>query len=308
MIDPDTNLPHTPSAPHSRGESHPQPTQTTPGARVIAPPSPRPPSRRRPPRFPIEPFDLVHPTVPPEFDGHTVLHLTDAHIRSTRPRPGHHLALVQALREVAVDLILLTGDFMTHPGDEPAALAALAELRDNWNTRLGAFAVGGNHDTAAFTRAASQLPGIRWLHDESVLVRSGVATLRIVGTGFPENLLHAAESAEESRPFTLALVHYPTEIYTAARLGLPLVFCGHTHGGQIRPHASFAPHTSCDMPANLASGVLRLRDTLLCISRGLGTAVLPLRFNCEPQAPLYTLRRGSLPGDAPDRVTVLRRW
>lgn len=287
----------------------PQPpdTQTAPGANVVLRPPAQRASTRRPPRFPIEPFELTHPAVPPEFDGLTVLHLSDAHIRRTRPRPGHHLVLVEALRAVAVDLILLTGDCMTHPGDEPAALAALAELQQCWTTRLGAFAVGGNHDTAAFLRAARSIDGIRWLDNESVHIPVAGRTLRLVGTGFPEDLLQAS-ARNDAADLTLTLVHYPTEIYTAARLGLPLAFCGHTHGGQIRPHASFAPHTSCDMPANLASGVLRLRDTVLCISRGLGTAVLPLRFNCEPQAPLYTLRRGSLPGDAPDRVTVMRRW
>lgn len=262
---------------------------------------------RHPPRFPIEPFELVHPSVPAELDGLTVLHLSDTHIRRTRPRPGHHLALAEALRGVAVDLILLTGDFMTHPGDEPAALAALAELRESWTTRLGAFAVGGNHDTAAFLRAARAIDGIRWLQNESVDIATNGRCLRLVGTGFPEDLMAASARGAEA-DLSLTLVHYPTEIYTAARLGLPLLFCGHTHGGQIRPHASFAPHTSCDMPADLASGMLRLRDTVLCISRGLGTAVLPLRFNCEPQAPLYTLRHGSLPGDVRDRVLMMRRW
>lgn len=296
--------------------SHPPGTQTAPGANVVFVPPARRASTRRPPRFPIEPFDLIHPAVPAEFDGLTVLHLSDAHIRRTRPRPQHHLALVEALRGLAVDVIVLTGDFMTHPGDEPAALAALTELRDHWTARLGAFAVGGNHDTAAFLRAARSINGIRWLEHEHVDVAANVAanvaggskTLRLVGTGFPEDLLRATDQPARPADLTLTLVHYPTEIYTAARLGLPLLFCGHTHGGQIRPHASFAPHTSCDMPHNLASGVLRLRNTVLCISRGLGTAVLPLRFNCEPQAPLYTLRRGPLPGDVPDRVTVVKRW
>ena len=292
---------------HPAGNQLP-PTQTAPGANVVAHQPSRRASIRRPARFPVEPFDLVHPAVPAEFDGLTVLHLSDTHIRRTRPRPGHHLALIEALQDIAVDLVVVTGDCMTHPGDEPAALAALAELRDNWNSRLGAFAIGGNHDTAAFLREARAIEGIRWLDNESADVAVAGRTLRLVGTGFPEDLLHATDQPARPADLTLTLVHYPTEIYTAARLGLPLLFCGHTHGGQIRPHASLAPHTSCDMPHNLASGVLRLCNTVLSISRGLGTAVLPLRFNCEPQAPLYTLRRGPLPGDVPDRVVIFNRW
>lgn len=99
--------------------------------------------------------------------------------------------------------------------------------------------------------------------------------------------------------FTLTLAHMPSMIFPAADLGLPLILCGHTHAGQIRVSPRLAPHTSSDVPVHLASGVLRLRSTLCCISRGLGDGVYPgLRFNCPWQVPLYTLRHGPLPAFA----------
>ncbi|MBY0112391.1 MAG: metallophosphoesterase [Phycisphaerales bacterium] len=230
-------------------------------------------------------------------------------MRRTRPRPGHHVRLLEALEGLAVDVVVLTGDFMNHPGDEGTALAALGELSRGWTCRVGAFAVGGNHDTAGFLRAAKSIPGIRWLDHEAVDVTARGMRLRMVGSAFPEDLLRATERmGETAADLTLTLVHYPTEIYTAARLGLPLAFCGHTHGGQVRPSAAWVPHTSCDLPSNLASGMLRLGDTLMCVSRGLGTAVMPLRLNCEAQVPLYVLRRGELSGERPDRVVAVKRW
>lgn len=271
----------------------------------------RPAWRGRTPRppAPIEPFDLCHASVPEALDGLTVLHLSDTHVERINRRSGYHRDLVRALPHVRPDLIVHTGDFMTMPGDELAALDALKELADHWNPRFGAFGIPGNHDTALFLRHARRVHGFRLLEHESVKIPidlgRGGCELAIVGSGFPESLLAASRGAD---CFTLTLVHYPSEIYAAAQLGLPLVLSGHTHGGQIRTHAALAPHTSCDLPGNLASGIFRLRDTLLCISRGLGVAIVPLRLQCAPQAPLYTLKRAPTPGSPCDRLEPIRRW
>lgn len=264
---------------------------------------PRPPA-------PIEPFDLFHPSVPPELDGLSILHISDTHIERLYPNPPHHARLVSALHATPADLIVLTGDYMTSPGDEAAAVRALHELSAAWRSRFGAFAVPGNHDTARFFHAAAKIPGLHWLDHESVKIPidlgRGKHDLALVGSGFPESLLASTPRAND--PFALALVHYPSEIFAAAELKIPIVLSGHTHGGQVRTHASFIPHTSCDLPGNLASGVFRLRDTVLCISRGLGAAVLPFRINCPPQAPLYTLRRRAFRSETCEVLAPIYRW
>ena len=71
------------------------------------------------------------------------------------------------------------------------------------------------------------------------------------------------------------------------------------------------PHTSSDLPADLATGVLRLRQTLCAVSRGLGQAVIEARFNCPAQAPMYVLRRGELPrigAEDFNRLTMQAAW
>ncbi len=292
------------------------PSASPPGPCVRLPDRPRWHCRTPEPPAPIERFDINHPAVPEALDGLQILHLSDSHIGRVGRRPAHHNRMLLALESVEPDLIVQTGDFMTHPGDEEAALAALRELAGRWRCRSGAFAVPGNHDSPAFIRAARRIPALRWLDHESVEIPidlgRGTSSLLLVGSGFPENLLASVRRGSSPSvapaPFCIALVHYPTEIYVAAQLGLHIVLSGHTHGGQMRVHTSHAPHTSCDLPANRASGIFRLRDTLLCISRGLGSAVLPLRINCPEQAPLYTLRRRAWNSPAPTRLEPLRRW
>lgn len=270
------------------------------------------------PAYPIEWTPIAHPGFPPELDGLTVLHLTDLHVRRGRPEVPLLRTLAEALASYPVDLAVFTGDAMNYPGDEGSALRALGGLVGACRARLGVVGVFGNHDSAEFRRRADGIAGIRWLRDE-ILEIPGLP-LRIVGSEDPDDLLGAMlgmgagevgrkmAARGEDGIFTIALAHYPTEIYPAAELGLPLVLAGHTHGGQIRLSPDIAPHTSTDLPGRLASGVLRLRNTLCCVPRGLGQAVVELRVNCSPHVPVYEIRRGGLEGGACEELRRVVRW
>ncbi|MCC6675627.1 MAG: metallophosphoesterase family protein [Phycisphaerales bacterium] len=268
---------------------------------------PTPAFRRPVPPRPIERYDLVHPAVPRELDGFTILQISDQHIRRARPLTAVIRRAMAALRATPVDLVVLTGDYMNHPGDEGAALRSLGTLARSWRARLGAVGIFGNHDSAALRRGARGLAGITW--PGGVIEVPGLP-LRLLAADDPEDLFALAleHGAARAGALSIALVHDPVEIFAAADLGVPLVMAGHTHGGQVRPWRGWAPHTSTDLPPGLATGILRYNDTLAAVSRGLGGAIVDVRFNCPPQIPLYTLRRGLLPPNpASDRGRLIRK-
>lgn len=278
-----------------------------------------PPGRlhfRRPlPPFPIERYDLPHPAVPEALDGLTILHITDLHVRKGRPLPAPTRRAIEALRTTPADLIIFTGDYMNHPGDEPSTMVALRALVDACRARLGVFGIFGNHDTWDLRSQARSIPGITWLTDQRGIAHP-LPDLRLVGTDEPEDLLATLvddrlSSPTSPAPFTLGLIHYPTEILVGADFNIPILFGGHTHGGQFRLSPRLAPHTSCDLPADRPGGILRVRTTLCAVSRGLGNAVVEVRFNCPPHIPFYTLRRATLPALGPERheqLTMHRAW
>jgi uncharacterized protein len=284
---------------------------------------------RRPlPPAPIELHEIHHPMVPESLDGFTILHLTDLHVRRGRPKTPAIRRLLDALAITPVDLVALTGDYMTEKGDEETAAKTLREISECWRSVHGAVGVFGNHDSAGMATLARRIPAVRWLQNGHADFAAPGAIVRVLGASFPEDLLSTALAAgvgagfrdnaktvcsESGVPvFPLTLVHYPTEVYPAATLGLPLVLSGHTHGGQIRFSRRGVPHTSTDLPGAVASGLMRLRHTLCVVSRGLGQAVLELRLNCPPQAPLLVLRRGAIRAagaeNVPQNLDIVEAW
>ena len=74
--------------------------------------------------------------------------------------------------------------------------------------------------------------------------------------------------------------------------GPSLVLCGHTHGGQIRVPGWGAPlRHSRLVSRRQADGVFDVGGTQVVVSRGFGTAHVPLRFACRPEIGLLTLTR-----------------
>lgn len=117
-----------------------------------------------------------------------------------------------------------------------------------------------------------------------------------------------AATPPSERTVRMLLAHAAVMLPTAADMGVDLVFCGHSHGGQIRIPPGWPVVNSSDLPLRLTSGILRHRDTICLVSRGLGENGLPLRFWCPPHVPVYTLHDGPTPSQWTQGVENVRPW
>jgi hypothetical protein len=87
----------------------------------------------------------------------------------------------------------------------------------------------------------------------------------------------------------LLLAHNPVIVRQAARFDVDLVLSGHTHGGQVKwrdEDKRILPNRS------LKNGLHRRKNTQIYITRGIGTVVLPIRYQCPPEISLIELRCG----------------
>ncbi|HLF29073.1 MAG TPA: metallophosphoesterase [Anaerolineae bacterium] len=238
----------------------------------------------------------------PKLDGAApirIAHLSDFHVERLTRREEKVLSLLDELRP---DLIVYTGDLLSFSNvDDPVAQAECRELMSKLRAPLGVFAVPGTPliDTeSALEHVLSGLDNVTLLKD-SILSLSGYPPLRLIGLSCTHNPALDGPRLERlvedlpSDNYRLLLYHTPDLMPEAARCGIDLVLCGHTHGGQVRLPLFGALFTSSIYWKRYEMGEYREGHTTLYVSRGIGMegkGMPRMRFLCEPEIELIELR------------------
>jgi hypothetical protein len=195
--------------------------------------------------------------------------------------------LVHALMATKPDLVAVGGDLVTgHTSEATRFLDALAPLS---GAPLGAWFCFGNHDYFGGDPLELQnnlaAIGIKTLKNETVELRYGGGSFVLGGIddlilGKPD---WSRTMANHGAPHLL-LAHNPDHFYDAEARGIPLTLSGHTHGGQIR--FTNGPAIIRQSRYCLDEGVFAYRASLLVVSRGLGSIMVPFRWGADPEAVL----------------------
>ena len=229
----------------------------------------------------------------PSMSGFRIAQLTDLHIGPTLGK-GWLRDVVNHTNAANPDMIVITGDLVD--GSVEALREETAPLAD-LKAKHGVFFVTGNHEyysgadewIAELTRL-----GIRVLRNEHVAIGgedgfdlAGVDdwNSKRFGNGHGPDLERALAGRDASRELVL-LAHQPKQIHEAAAKGVGLQISGHTHGGQIFPWGLFV---RLDQP--FVSGLDRLEDTMIYVSRGTGFWGPPMRVGAPSEISLLELVR-----------------
>ena len=226
--------------------------------------------------------------LPDSFEGFRILHLSDMHFAET---PGHAENLFSRLEHLDYDLCVLTGDYSPGFVATPALQSSMQQLRDIIATDI--YAVLGNHDSIFMVPWMEDL-GITILLNESALVGRGGEEIVIAGVDdyhrFRLSNLEKATSGTLGKIVVL-LNHSPEQYRQAAYAGVDLYLTGHTHGGQICLPNGFAPKLNIECGRAVGQGVWWYKDMKGYTSRGTGTSLVNVRFNCPPEIVIHELTR-----------------
>jgi uncharacterized protein len=226
-----------------------------------------------------------------EHDGLRIAQLSDIHIGRDVP-DERVIAAVDAVNAAAPDLIVLTGDYVTHHGDPIEHVPALLN-----RLRGTVVSVLGNHDhwTNPFQVSRElRSVGFHVLQNQHTTLRLRDKPFSIIGVDDAVSKhedMHEAFRGVQATSSQLVLAHAPSS-FDRLRSGAGLLcLSGHTHGGQWYiegvSEALFARVGQPYVRGHHHSG-----SNQLYVNRGLGFGHhtrLP-RVNSDPEVAILTLR------------------
>jgi predicted MPP superfamily phosphohydrolase len=228
------------------------------------------------------------PGLPVEWDGLTILHLSDLHFTGVVDRPYFERLIDHALT-LPADLVVFTGDLL----DREDLVAWFPTTLGRLSAPLGCYFVLGNHDSylTNVPEIRQSLESLGWEDASSrfVTVEHRGQPLVICGSETPWMGTQPDLSAAPQETFRLLLSHTPDNLPWARRHRINLMLAGHNHGGQIRLPGFGPLYSPSAFGAHYASGVFWEQPTLLYVSRGI-SGRHPLRLNCLPELTRLTLR------------------
>ncbi len=248
-------------------------------------------------------MDFSSEKLPSDFDNFKILQISDLHNKEFG-KNSHRL--IKKIKDLTPDIIVITGDLVdSRRTDIDAALALVREA-----VKLApVYYVPGNHESrSSIYKELFPLleeTGVTLLLDSKLQLREKNSSIELIGVVDPrfrykkglknsdKNILNHSLSMlvnKDSEDFTLLLSHRPELIELYAEYDIDLVFSGHAHGGQVRlpfiggllaPGQGFFP--------KYTSGMHRVKNTTMIISRGLGNSAFPVRVFNRPELILVTL-------------------
>ena len=179
------------------------------------------------------------------------------------------------------DLILISGDLIDNDITAVKNQQMHTEL-SRLNARYGIYMVLGNHEyisgVADCIQYIEQTP-IRILRDSVVTLPNGI---QLVGREDRSNrsrktLTQLMHTIDTERP-VIVLDHQPAEINPAVEAGADLLFCGHTHNGQVWPFSLIVKRMF-----ELSYGYEKRSQTHVYVTSGLSLWGPPFRIGTQSE-------------------------
>ncbi|MCE9561663.1 MAG: metallophosphoesterase [Planctomycetes bacterium] len=224
---------------------------------------------------------LALPELPPEWEGLTLLVVSDVHFHGTPARAFFDRVMDELLAGPKPDLVCLIGDYVdtdSHHTWIPPVLGRLAATEAK-------LAILGNHDRHhhptqvrdELTAAGYTVFGNSW----QVVTIRGVSCV-VVGHEGPWFAPPPDLSGAPPGLFRLCLSHTPDNFYWGIRNRIGLMLCGHVHGGAIRVPVIGSIFVPSVYGRRFDYGIFEKRGMVMVVNRGL-SGKEPVRIRCNPQ-------------------------
>jgi uncharacterized protein len=195
------------------------------------------------------------------------------------------------------DVVLLLGDYVIQGVlfGTPMPPETIASHLGGLRAKHGVYAVLGNHDwydDGKRVWRALEGVGIRVLENQAVPLPDSNDRIWLAGIADDSTRRPAPRQTFRAIPGDAAVVtlaHDPA-VFSDVPERTALILAGHTHGGQVSLPFFGAIFTPGRSPLRYAKGHIAENSKDLYVTSGVGTSILPVRFNVAPEFVVVTLR------------------
>lgn len=241
----------------------------------------------------VEKVEIILDKLPKNFDGFTIVQISDLHVGPTIKRP-YVEKVVKITNALKADLVALTGDFVD--GDVEYLKDDVVPLA-NLCSSYGTFFVAGNHEYYAgvdqWLEEFERL-GFVNLINQHVLISKNEEQLVLAGVTDYSTIRRKLKDPSSPTKAVIAaptglvkilLAHHPASYLQAKNAGFDLQLSGHTHGGQYFPFTFLIRFFH-----RYYRGLNNHEGMWIYVNRGTGYWGPPLRVGSPAEITLITLK------------------
>lgn len=227
------------------------------------------------------------------LEGLKVVFVGDFHVKPNQKKRLSYI--VDKINEQHPDLILSTGDFVSgHDPKQSLHIEDIAKVLSTLKPKYGFYTVLGNHDWWQGGEKIEKIlvqNNIIVLGNENKKLNINSKTLYIAGVeDMDTRNIDLPKALKNTNHPTILLTHTPdvfpfvTDESNSKITGkVDLTLAGHTHGGQVNLPFVGALIVPSSYGNKYAQGLIEENGKKMFVTKGIGTSILPVRFNCPPE-------------------------
>ena len=218
-----------------------------------------------------------------QLKGTKIVFAGDFHFKKHQQKRADKI--ISLINQQNADLVLSTGDYIN--SHKESASMSVSQIAENiGKIRPKVYTSLGNHD---FWAGNEKITKEFKKHNITVLSNSNakikikdkiiyIAGVEDLQTGNPD-VEKALENTQSPR---ILLTHSPDIFPDIRQKNINLILAGHLHGGQIRIPLIGAIIVPSKYGNKYSKGLIIDNHKKMIVTKGIGTSILPVRFNCKP--------------------------